>query len=163
MKMFDLLESHRDALECWIADDETPPECWADTIGGIEFTMEEKARAYTAVILELEAEADAKKAASKRISEGAKSLEKRADFLRDRLKMAMEEIGKSEFKFAEFKVSIPKPRASLKIDDDSIVPDKFKTTATVISINNAALKQSLVDGESVDGAHLEYKTSLTIR
>ena len=72
-------------------------------------------------------------------------------------------VGALEEKDAETAIRQPIEGEGEKIDDDAIVPDKFKTASTVISINNAALKQSLVDGEAVDGAHLEYKTSLTIR
>jgi len=161
--LYDILESHRAALEAWIEDSETPDECWADTVDGIEGEFESKARSYAAVIKELESLADMKKAAAKKISDGAKTLESRADFLRERLKFGMESTGITKIPFAEFTISIPKPRASLKVDDAILVPDRFCVVETVRNLKNADIKAALEAGEEVLGAHLDYKTSITIR
>jgi len=163
MKLYDILESHRSALEAWCNDDETPAECWADTLEGIEGEFEDKARAYIAVILELEAEEDAGMAASKKIAATAKAKGNRAAFLRANLLTGCQAIGKTEVKFAEFCAKLPKPKPSLKIDDADLVPAMYKTTSVVETIDNAFLKQQLVDGVAVEGAHLDYKQSIIIK
>jgi hypothetical protein len=163
MKLYDILENHRSALEAWCEDDETPAECWADTLEGIEGEFEDKARAYIAVILELEADEDAGMAAAKKITASAKAKGNRAAYLRANLLTGLQSIGKTEIKFAEFCAKLPKPKPSLKIDDADSVPAMYKTTSVVVTIDNAFLKQQLVDGVEIEGAHLEFKQTITIK
>ena len=163
MRLYEITEAHRSALEAWCDDDETPAECWADTLEGIEGSFDEKARAYIAVILELESEEDAGIAAAKKITATAKAKGNRASYLRASLLAAMQSVGKSEIKCVDFGAKLPKPKPSLQIDSSDNVPDKYKTTAIVTTIDNAFLKQALIDGETIEGAHLEYKQTITIK
>jgi len=162
MKIFDLVNEHRAVMDL-IANDEIPEDCWLDTIESIELAIEDKARAYTAVILELEAEAKAKEDAAKKIIASYKTLYRKADFLRERLKISMIETGVTKFKFSEFSVSIPKPRASLEITNQELIPEKYKSIKQVIESDNAAIKNDLLSGVEVPGAKIEYKKSLLIR
>jgi hypothetical protein len=163
MRLYDITQAYRDALDAWCNDDETPSECWADTLEGIECSFDDKARAYIAVILELEASSDARIAAAKKITAVAKAESNRADYLRANLLAGLQLLGKTEVKFAEFCAKIPKSKPSLKIDDADKIPETYKTKTVVESIDNAFIKQQLIDGAEISGAHLEYRPTLTIR
>lgn len=165
MKIYEITEAHRAALEDWIDDSETPIEVWADTLDAIEMTLEQKAEAYCAVILELEAQAQIKLEAAKRITAAAKTLEVKADWLRDQLKTAMLTVGKTEYKFSQFKVSLTKPRTSCIIDDVDKLHARFVIETTTRAADKKAVKEwiEFQDVAEVEGAHLEYKQSISIR
>jgi len=165
MKLYEITEAHRSALESWVEDDETPAEVWVDTLSAIEMTLEEKAEAYCAIILELEAQADAKAEVAKRIAASGKTLMTKADWLRDQLKAAMLTVGKSKLEFSQFTASIPKARPSVIIDDIDKLPPRFVIETTTKSADKKAVKEWIEFQEctEVEGAHLEFKQSISIR
>ena len=165
MRIYDITEAHRSAMEAFVEDNETPFEAWVDTIEALEMTLEQKAEAYCAIVLELEAEAEAKIEAAKRITASAKTLETKAEWLRYQRMTAMQTVGKSEYKFSQFSAKLPKPRASVIIDDVDKLPPRYVIETTTRAADKKAVKEwiEFQGVAEVEGAHLEYKQSISIK
>lgn len=121
-----------------------------------------KAARVIAVIKQLRHDADGHSAIAKHHSAKAKARNNDADRLADYLIKCMDNASLDKCGTLEHCAKIPKPRASLKIDDADLLPSSFKIIVEQVQIDNAALKKALESGAVIGGAHLEYKKTLRI-
>ena len=62
------------------------------------------------------------------------------------------------------KVSVRVSQGSIKYEDESVIPDRFKKEKVTTSIDNKALKEAFKAGEELhESIYLESKTSLNIK
>lgn len=103
----------------------------------------------------------------------AAAIDKEIDILTERKKRAENEaenlrqwiseiLGGEKFESARNKVTW---RASdeVKLLDESIIPDEYKTTETKIKISKNDIKKAIKDGVAVDGAELIEKNNIQIK
>lgn len=155
MKLYELTESYRNILEI---EEDADAKKALDIIDG---AIEEKADSIAKLIRELEVETKAIKSEEDRLSSRRKALENKTKWLKSYLEESMIAIDKKKFKTDLFSFSIQKNRASLKIKDESKVPEEFVIIEK--RINKEELTKAVKDGNYLDCAELVQTESLRIR
>jgi len=138
-----------------------------DTLEAEAWPVEEKVRAVSAVILNLQAEADMVKAASDKIAKRAKALQSRADALHDYLLINMQRTGITEIKALDgtFKAKLYRERdASVVIDSENLIPaDYMREIPARCEPDKVLINKAINDGYEVPGAHIVKKDRLEIK
>lgn len=160
MKLYEISEAIRAALDHIEIDEETGEILSADALHAVEAQAAEKIEATALYLRELDAEAKAAKDEAERILARVKSMQKRSDYLKTVLLDAIHATGK--VKTARVTVSIRKTQA-VAIDEGANLPEAYTTVKTTVSPNKIAIKQALLDGVEVPGCHIEERESVSIR
>ena len=138
----------------------------SDTLEAEAWPVEEKVRAVSAVILNLQAEADMVKGTADRIAKRAKALQSRADSLHDYLLINMQRTGITEIKALDgtFKAKLYRERdASVVIDSENLIPaDYMREIPARCEPDKVLIKKAINDGYEVPGAHIVKKDRLEI-
>lgn len=139
----------------------------SDTLEAEAWPVEEKVRAVSAVILNLQAEADMVKGTADRIAKRAKALQSRADALHDYLLINMQRTGITEIKALDgtFKANLYRERdASVVIDSENLIPaDYMREIPARCEPDKVLIKKAINDGYEVPGAHIVKKDRLEIK
>jgi hypothetical protein len=136
-----------------------------DTLEGERWPLEVKAQNYAFVIRNLEASAEAIKAAEKQMADRRKAIENRARYMAERLKTGMEIAGVSKLECPYFAISIQKNPPSVDVFEPALVPAEFMTQPEPPPAvpNKAAIKDAIKAGRDVPGAMLAQGTRLAIK
>jgi len=146
-------------------DMDLPMEAVNDTLEGLGGELEDKAVNVAKFLRNLEATAEAIKAAEASMAKRRKALEEKVKWLKDYIKSNMEATGISKIECPYFKLSIARNPAALELFDTVALPAKYKRseTVTVEHIDKAAIKTALAQGQAIPGARLTNGTRLSIR
>ena len=162
--LYQLTADYLNLLE--IAEDpDIDEQAFMDTLDGIEGAIEVKAEGYAKVMRQLEADAAACEAESKRLKNKAKTIENNIKRMKQALQFAMQATGKTKFKTALFSFYIQKNPASVVMDEPYIenIPERFLVRKDP-EINRKAIRDAINAGEDLEGlAHLEQTESLRIK
>ena len=160
--LFELAAEFRGIAEK-LEESDLPPEVIRDTLDGCALDFEEKAVNVAAFIRNIEATADAIKAAEKQQAERRKALENRAAGLREYLLYCMKSTNIAKVENPLFKLAIRKNPASVIIDGE--VPAEFmKLPEPPAPVpDKAAIKAAIEAGQTVPGAHLAQGERVDIR
>jgi hypothetical protein len=164
LALYELSHSYLQALEAF-TDPETdlPAEVVADTLEAIEGELQDKAVNVAKFMRNLEAFAEAIKAAEEQMARRRKAIENRARWIKDYLKSNMEACGITKIDSPWFCLAIQKNPAAVDILDESAVPAGFRQEIVTVKIDKAAIKKAIESGEDVPGAMLTRGTRLVIR
>lgn len=145
-----------------LADSDIPENAINDTLEALEGELTIKAANVAAFALNLEAEAEKIKAAEERIAARRKAYEAKAKRIRTYLKENMERAGikKIEALDGSFCATLTAPRASVVIDDESVIPEELMRV--VRSPDKSLIAAALKDKQDIPGAHLEFNAGLRI-
>lgn len=139
----------------------------SETLEAEAWPVEEKVRAVSAVILNLQAEADMVKGTADRIAKRAKALQSRAEALHDYLLINMQRTGITEIKALDgtFKAKLYRERdASVVIDSENLIPaDYMREIPARYEPDKVLIKKAINDGYEVPGAHIVKKDRLEIK
>ena len=116
-----------------------------------------KVDAYCALIAEIDARAAARKAEAKRLADRAKTDERTADALRERLRFVWEQRRLGKVETDRFTVSLAKNGGKAPLDIRCGVedlPSWAVRTETVVTANKDAIRSRLDAGESLNFASL---------
>ena len=160
MKLYQISDAIRQALDHIELDEETGEILSADELHAVEAEASEKIEATALYLRELDAEAKAAKDEADRMLARVKSLQKRSDYLKAMLLEALHATGK--VKTARVSVSIRTTKA-VEIAEGADLPEAYTTVKTTVSPNKVAIKQALLDGVEVPGCSLEARESVSIR
>lgn len=160
MKLYEISDAIRAALDHIDVDPETGEILNADNLHAVEAEASEKIEATALYLRELDAEAKAAKNEADRMIARVKSMQKRSDYLKAMLIEALHVTGK--VKTARVTVSIRTTQA-VAVDEGANLPEAYTTAKTTVSPNKVAIKQALLDGVEVPGCHLEARESVSIR
>lgn len=160
MKLYEISDAIRAALDHIDVDPETGEILNADNLHAVEAEASEKIEATALYLRELDAEAKAAKEEADRMLARVKSMQKRSDYLKAMLLDALHATGK--VKTARVTVSIRTTQA-VAVDEGANLPEAYTTVKTTVSPNKVAIKQALLDGVEVSGCHLEARESVSIR
>ena len=163
LRLFDIADDYLKALEALAEMDDLPPEAIADTLEGLAGAFESKAAHVAAYIRTLEAEAAAIEDARQAMERRENALERHAMRLRDYLKTEMERTGLTRMKNAWLTLRIQANPLSVVIEDETMVPERFKQPVTTIKLLKSEIGKTLKAGEAVFGAHLQTSTRLVIQ
>jgi hypothetical protein len=164
MTLYELTEDYMNLLAL-AEDPDIDEQAFMDTLDGIEGAIEVKAENYAKIMRQLEADAAACDAESKRLKNKAKTIDNNIKRMKQALQFAMQATGKTKFKTALFSFGIQKNPASVIIDEQYIenIPERFLIRKDP-EINRKAIKEAINNGEDLEGlAHLSETYSLRIR
>lgn len=160
MKLYQISDAIRQALDHIELDEETGEILSADELHAVEAEAAEKIEATALYLRELDAEAKAAKDEADRMLARVKSMQKRSDYLKAMLLDALHATGK--VKTGRVTVSIRTTKA-VEIAEGADLPEAYTTVKTTVSPNKVAIKQALLDGVEVPGCHIEERESVQIR
>lgn len=121
-----------------------------------------KADSYQYRQQDIQTMAEQFKANAKMFSSAAKSLERVGESLKERLKYSMVEMQTNELAGILFKYKLSSSSPSVVIDDQALIPAIYCREKVVVDVDKAAIKDALLDGRSVPGAHLERGFTLRV-
>lgn len=82
--------------------------------------------------------------------------------MKQQILLWMDALGLKSMEFINQKVTLKNNPPSVKINDEELIPDKFKKEKVSITIDKTAIKKAIQDGEEVIGAELVVDKSLVI-
>lgn len=164
MSLYAIAQEYR-ALVDYLADSQTDEQAVLDTLEAEAYPLEVKAQNTAYAIKNLEATAEAIKAAEKEMADRRKAIEKRAANLREYTKTCMEIAGVSKIECPHFALTIKKNPSGVEIFEQTLVPAKFLRTPEPPppSIDKKAVADAIKGGEEVPGAMLTQGTRLDIK
>lgn len=160
MKLYQISDAIRQALDHIELDEETGEVLSADALHAVEAEASDKIEATALYLRELDAEAKAAKDEADRMIARVKSMQKRSDYLKSMLLDALHATGK--VKTARVTVSIRTTKA-VEIAEGADLPEAYTTVKTTVSPNKTAIKDALSAGIEVPGCHIEERESVQIR
>jgi len=148
------LVSHAAQIERAIieANGELTPEL-EEALDFSEAALVEKAENYEAIFKRMELSSKYWKEEAAKFAKVGGSLEKLSKSLKERLKFAMLELGKEEIIGGKTRIKLCKTAPALVVDGD--VPENYKMMVTETVVDKSRIKEDLVKGLEVPGAHLE--------
>lgn len=152
------IQSLQNAFECG----EIPEDAFADTLEGLQMGFGQKVENICKWVSNLNADAAAFDAESKRLSGKKSAAKKQADRLKSYLQSALNATGQKKFKAGTFTASIAKSPAALRVFDERLIPTEYYTTPLPV-INNAAIKDAIKAGQTVSGAELVQGEHINIK
>ncbi|MGY6217338.1 siphovirus Gp157 family protein [Methylolobus aquaticus] len=164
LALYELSETYRRALEAFTDPDvDLPAEAVADTLEGLEGALQDKAVNVAKFMRNLEAFAEAVKAAEENMARRRKAIENRARWIKDYLKTNMEACGIQKIESPWFVLAIQKNPAAVEILNEAAVPDEFNEAVITVKLDKAGIKQAIEAGREVPGAALSRGTRLVVR
>lgn len=163
LRLYQIADDFLNVLEALAELEDLPPEAIADTLEGLSGTFQDKAANVAAYIRTLDAEAAAIADARKAMERRQSALERHANRLRDYLKGQMERTGIPRVKNSWVNVRIQPNPPSVVIEDETMLPERFKQPVTTVKLLRCNIARALKAGEPVFGARLEQTTRLVIQ
>lgn len=160
MKLYEISDAIRAALDHIELDEETGEILQADALHAVEAEANDKIEATALYLRELDAEAKAAKDEADRMIARVKSMQKRSDYLKAMLLDALHATGK--VKTARVTVSIRTSKA-IEVADGVTLPDAFVTVRTTTTPNKTALKEAIEAGAEIEGVRLVARESVQIK
>jgi len=148
-----------------LADLDLPEEAIADTLESLQYPVEQKAANVAMFVRNLEATAEAIKAAEGEMAKRRKSMENRAASIREYLKANMTRTGITKIECPHFKISVRDNPASVRVIDESAIPANFmrQPDPPPPAPDKKAIGDALKAGVEVPGCTLERSQRLDIK
>jgi hypothetical protein len=164
LTLYHLSANYLQALD-FLADPEAdlPAEAVKDTLEALAGELEDKAINVAKFLRNMEAAAEAIKAAEADMAKRRKALESRAQWMKDYLKGNMEHTGITKIECPYFKLSVQSNPPAVNIIDETAIPEQFKEQVIDWKIDKTAIKKAILAGQSVAGASLVNGTRLVIK
>lgn len=162
MQLYVLSNNYKNILDL-LDNEEIEKEVLNKALEEIDEDIQDKVYNITKAIKNIENNMKACKEEEKRIAARRKQLENRVESLKEYVKSCMTIANKKKIETDLFNIKIAKNPPSVKILDENILPAEFKKEVITFSIDKAALKERLKNGESIDGCKLEQGERLDIK
>lgn len=162
--LYEISQTYREALDVLTdPENDLPAEVIADTLEGLQGTLEDKSIAVAQFFKNLEATAAAIKHAEMQMAARRKAIENRVASMKDYLKQNMESCGITRIESPWFALSIAKNPAAVDVFDEAAVPAEYKEEIVTVKIDKTGIKRAIESGTDVPGAVLTRGTRLSIR
>lgn len=164
LSLYTISQEHR-AMVARLMDTQDDELVIADTIEAGSYPLEVKAQNVAYAVKNLEATADAIKAAEKEMAERRKRIENRAANVKEYLKTCMEIAGVTKIDCPHFALAIKNNPASVDVFEPGLIPAEFmrQPEPPPASPDKTAIKEALKAGKEVPGAMLASGTRLEIK
>lgn len=148
-----------------LMDSDADEQVIADTLEGERWPLEVKATNYAMVVRNIQATADAIKAAEEQMATRRKSLERRIEWLKARLKDGLELAGVNKIESPYFTISVQASTERVDIDQLDLLPAEYWTQPEppAPAPDKTAIKAAIKSGIDVPGARLTRGTHLRIK
>jgi hypothetical protein len=127
-----------------------------------EEQLQNKSVAYSFVIKQMDADVDTIDAEIKRLQALKKQREKASEYLKERIKHAMDTFQIDEIKTPLVKINFRKSE-TVEVDDVNQLPSLYKVVKVTEQADKAAIKAALKDGFEVTGCRIETHRNLQIK
>lgn len=161
-KLYEISDNYHDAMKM-VEDGEITAEMMADTLDAIEGERDEKLTACGAQVLNLLANANTIGNEIKRLQARKKAFENNAKWLKQYMLTHMQRMGCSRIETPLYSIKVNAGKSkSVEITDLAKLDDQFITEITTVKVDKKAIGDLLKAGETVAGAELAVKDTLTI-
>lgn len=123
--LYELTAEYKELLEMAEEQNLTQADI-KDTLEGMDYEFEDKADGYAKVLRSLDGKEEAISSEIKRLTEMKKVVANNKKAIKQNLENAMIETGKTKFKTTLFSFGIQKNPASVRIKDESLVPEEHR-------------------------------------
>lgn len=127
-----------------------------------EEQLQNKSVAYSFVIKQMDADIDTIDAEIKRLQGLKKQREKASEYLKDRIKHAMDTFQIEEIKTPLVKINFRKSE-TVEVEDVNQLPAAFKVVKVTEQADKVAIKVAIKDGFEVTGCRIETHRNLQIK
>ena len=161
--LYEIAHEHRAMVEALMSTQDDAAAI-ADTIEAESYPLEVKAQNVAYAIRNLEASADAIKAAEKQMAERRKAIENRAQRVKEYLQTCMQIAGMTKIECPHFALTIKNNPASVEVLDEKQIPqDYMREIPAKFEIDKTLIKKAIADGFDVPGAKLTQGKRLEIK
>lgn len=126
-----------------------------DTMESLEYELEDKADGYAKVIRELEGQAETLKSEIDRLTKRRNGIEANISLMKEALKNAMKETGKTKFKTDLFSFTVAKNGGKQPLDIHGDVLEAYKKIE--YKVDNDKIREELKDGKELPFAKLKER------
>jgi uncharacterized small protein (DUF1192 family) len=127
-----------------------------------EEQLQNKSVAYSFVIKEMDADIDIIDAEIKRLQAAKKQREKASDYLKERIKHAMDTFQIDEIKTPLVKINFRKSE-TVEVEDVNALPYAYKTVKVVETADKVAIKEAIKNGADIIGCRVVTNKNLQIK
>lgn len=129
----------------------------------IDQLMLEKCESYVSVIRSLEAMADARKAEADRLRDRAKTAERHAEWLKERLLTHMQVTGRQRMEMSRFTLTVRQNPASCLVTDAALVPSDYQRTKIEVTVDRRSILEDFKkSGVVPPGVEIHHGERLSI-
>lgn len=125
--------------------------------------LKEKSSNINEYLVELKVRTEGMKSLEEHYKKSRKTLENQMEFWKSVIKDCMITLGEKKIITDTGSITVKNNPKSVKIIDESLVPEEFKTEEISIKIDKKALKQRIEEGEEFEGITLEQSQSILIK
>lgn len=125
--------------------------------------LKEKSSNINEYLVELKVRTEGMKSLEEHYKKSRKTLENQMEFWKSVIKDCMITLGEKKIITDTGSITVKNNPKSVKIIDESLVPEEFKTEEISIKIDKKALKQRIEEGEEFEGITLEQTQSILIK
>ncbi|MER2047277.1 MAG: siphovirus Gp157 family protein [Solibacillus sp.] len=145
-----------------LIEDGAPEEAFVEALNAIDGELAEKLENYAAVIKNIESDINGIKAEVDRLNERKKAMESSVKRMKENMQTAMIETGQTKVKGEKFSFNIQKNPPSLKVHDETLIPEIFFTQPAPV-LDKKLLLGALKEGYEYKGAEIQQGESIRIR
>jgi hypothetical protein len=162
ISIYQIEQSYNQLAEQLIDNDGELTTELSEQLAITEEQLQNKSVAYSFVIKEMDADVDIIDAEIKRLQAAKKQREKASEYLKDRIKHAMDLFSIDEIKTPLVKINFRKSE-TVEVNDVNALPAAFKVVKVTEQADKAAIKAALRDGVEVIGCRIETHRNLQIK
>jgi hypothetical protein len=162
ISIYQIEQSYNQLAEQLIDNDGELTTELAEQLAITEEQLQNKSVAYSFVIKQMDADIDIIDAEIKRLQAAKKQREKATEYLKDRIKHAMDLFSIDEIKTPLVKINFRKSE-SVEVDDVNSLPYAYKTVKVVETADKVAIKEAIKNGADIIGCRVVTNKNLQIR
>lgn len=161
-KLYEISEQYKELQA--LAEDETMAEAVADTLEGIQGEFDDKAKAISSMVLNMDGDIEPIDSAIARLQARKKVIQNKQESLKNYLRENMTRCDIKKIACPLFTVTLVQGREIAFIDNEEALPEDYLSVKTTISPDKTAITKALKEGVEIPGAHLERaKSSVRIK
>jgi hypothetical protein len=162
LSIFNIEQNYNKLAEQLIDNDGELTSELSEQLAITEEQLQNKSVAYSFVIKEMDADVDIIDSEIKRLQAAKKQREKASEYLKERIKHAMDLFQIEEIKTPLVKINFRKSE-SVEVNDVNQLPAAYKVVKVTEQADKAAIKAALKDGVEVTGCRIETHRNLQIK
>jgi len=162
LTIYQIEQSYNQLAEQLINNDGELTTELAEQLAITEEQLQNKSVAYSFVIKQMDADIETIEAEIKRLQSAKKQREKATEYLKERIKHAMELFQIEEIKTPLVKINFRKSE-SVEVENVNALPNVYKTVKVVETADKVAIKEAIKNGADIIGCRLVANKNLQIR
>lgn len=162
LTIYQIEQNYKQLAEQLIDNDGELTTELAEQLAITEEQLQNKSVAYSFVIKQMDADIDIIDAEIKRLQAAKKQREKATEYLKDRIKHAMDLFSIEEIKTPLVKINFRKSE-SVEVENVNALPYAYKTVKVVETADKVAIKEAIKNGADIIGCRLVANKNLQIK